>query len=389
MSQSILFITHTAQRTGAPIGLLAFMRWVKENTDYRIHTIIKSTGPLEPEFCKLGPCVTLKPNFYRCTRIGRALAKLLPPSTTSSYRSIHSYLRGKKIDVVYSNTSTNGELLAEIAKYGIPALTHVHELSYWITQAGEKNWNETTQATSHYVAASQAVRDYIVEEKGIPRENVSVVYEHIRDLPDIPTPEKRQKAREGLGIPEDAVLIGGCGAEYWRKGKDLIPQLLIELRKQRPEKSVHFLWLGSNWSDHDEYTLSYDLKIAGFSNNFHNPGEVKDPFALYAALDSFALLSRDDPYPLACLEVAAMRIPIVCFENSGGIPELAQKDAGLTAPYLDMPAFAKCVVDLTVSPELHERITRKARINIDQESTLKATAPKLLEALDTAAKSVH
>ncbi|MDQ8204993.1 glycosyltransferase family 4 protein [Pelagicoccus sp. SDUM812003] len=386
MSRRILFISHSAARTGAPIGLLAFMRWVVENTDYKISTILKSTGPLESEFRELGPCLVLRTNSIFNNRIGRKIAKALPQSLTSQYRAVHSFLQGKNIDVIYSNTSTNGELLTELAKYGIPVLTHVHELSYWITQAGEKNWNETKKASSYYVAASHAVRDYIVEEKGIPSEQVSVVYEHIRELPEIPTPEKRQKARNELGISDEVILIGGCGSEYWRKGKDLIPQLLIELRKLRPDISFHFLWLGSNWSDHDEYTLSYDLKTAGFSSHFHNPGEVKDPFSLYAALDSFALLSRDDPYPLACLEVAAMQIPIVCFENSGGIPELTHRDAGLTAPYLDMAAFAQSLIKLTESTELRERITKNARINVDQESTLEATAPKLLEALEDAAK---
>ena len=46
-----------------------------------------------------------------------------------------------------------------------------------------------------------------------------------------------------------------------------------------------------------------------FRRRVHTSGEVQNPFKIFPAIDVFALLSRDDPYPLACLEVAATETP--------------------------------------------------------------------------------
>ena len=52
---SILFVSHDASRTGAPIALLTFLRWLRANTDYRFEVLLGCGGPLEPAFEALAP----------------------------------------------------------------------------------------------------------------------------------------------------------------------------------------------------------------------------------------------------------------------------------------------------------------------------------------------
>ena len=52
---SILFVSHDASRTGAPIALLTFLRWLRANTDYRFEVLLGSGGALEPAFEALAP----------------------------------------------------------------------------------------------------------------------------------------------------------------------------------------------------------------------------------------------------------------------------------------------------------------------------------------------
>jgi glycosyltransferase involved in cell wall biosynthesis len=61
-------------------------------------------------------------------------------------------------------------------------------------------------------------------------------------------------------------------------------------------------------------------------------------------------LSREDPFPLVCLEAAATGKPVLCFDRGGGMPEFVRDDAGCVVPYLDLGAMAKCIVKLQQDP---------------------------------------
>jgi glycosyltransferase involved in cell wall biosynthesis len=378
----ILFISHSAHRTGAPIGLLAFQRWLRAQTDYEVGTLLRGEGPLVEAFAALGPCTVLGNSFLGGTRVGRRIRNLLPRTMRDETGRICRAFRAGSYDAIYSNTITNGAVLAALARFGVPVLTHVHELGYWISRAGPENLRQVLAHTAHYVAASSAVRDHLVRERGIPRERISVVYEHIRELPPIPEPAARTAARAALGIPTSAFVVGGCGAEHWRKGRDLIPQLLVNLRRQAPGREFRFVWVGRPGSTDDESNLLQDLRTAGIESCFHSIGEVANPFAFYPAFDVFALLSRDDPYPLACLEVAALETPIVCFDRAGGIPEFVGADSGCVSPYLDLEQFASLVLKLAENPNWARACASNARMKVARESLPEVTGPLLLAAIE-------
>jgi glycosyltransferase involved in cell wall biosynthesis len=378
----ILFICHDSSRTGAPIGLLAFMRWLKANTDYQLGSILKTSGPLEGAFRELGPALTLGNSFFNRSRLGRRIKSHLPRRFWDESKKIRQMFSQGSYDVIYSNTMTNGAVLESLAPSKVPVITHVHELQYWIAKSGKENLQSVLKYTSAYIAVANAVRENLVRNHGVPEEKVTVIYEHIRELPPVPTAAERQEARRKLGIPAEAFVVGGCGAEHWRKGRDLIPQLLAALRKVSPSRAFHFLWIGRPGNESEEYALRYDLEKIGLEANFHGSrGEVSDPFALYPAIDVFALLSRDDPYPLACLEVAATETPVVCFADAGGMPEFVCDGCGFVAPYLDVDAMAQDIVRLADNSSFQQTFGRQARQKVARESTLDRTAPQLVAAV--------
>ena len=378
----ILFISHDSGRTGAPIGLLAFMQWLHANTHYRIGTILRAPGPLEPSFRALGPTLTLGSSFLARSRFGRRLRRRLPRSLQEERGSIRRFFAKGDFQLIYSNTMTNGLVLDALAGTGVPVVTHVHELAYWISRAGPENLRQVIAHSTAYVAAAQAVRNNLRENHQISAEKISVVYEHIRELPSVPSAADRIRARKLLGIPDGAIVVGGCGAEHWRKGRDLIPLLLVALRRYAPAKAVHFVWIGRPGNDVDEVALAHDLRTAGVETLFRSSGEVDNPFELFPAVDVFALLSRDDPYPLAALEVAATETPILCFDGAGGMPEFVQGDCGFAAPYLDLDAMASAVVRLTSDSALRAVYGRNARRKVATENLLATTGPQLLAVIE-------
>jgi glycosyltransferase involved in cell wall biosynthesis len=380
----ILFLSHDSSRTGAPIGLLAFTQWLRRHTNYGFGIILRVPGPLEAAFRELGPTLTLNSSFLARSRFGRRLRRRMPRRIRMEAGKIQKFCSDGGYDLIYSNTMMNGGVLDCIRPLRIPVVTHVHELAYWLSRENPEHLRRVIQATNSYIAVSQAVRQNLVGNHSIAEAKITVIPEHIRELPALPTLSDRTSARASLGIAENAFVVGGCGAEHWRKGRDLIPQLLLALRRQWPEREVHFVWIGRGGTAEEEFTLRFDLRNGGVERFFHATGELPNPFLLFPAIDVFALLSRDDPYPLACLEVAALEKPVVCFADAGGMPEFVHDGCGLVAPYLDVESMARDIIRLAQDPALSLACGRRARIKVAGESTLGATAPQLLAAIDRA-----
>jgi glycosyltransferase involved in cell wall biosynthesis len=378
----ILFVVHDSGRTGATIGLLAFVRWLRANTGYGIGVLLRAPGPLEASFRELGPTTTLGNSFLAHSRLGRRIRRWLPRAWREETQKIKRAFSGGPYDLVYSSTITNGSVLEVLAPFGAPILTHVHELEYWIERMGEDNLRRVRANTLAYIAPAHAVRANLIDRHGIPGERITVVYEHIRELPPVPADGEKTAARKTLGLPPGAVVIGGCGVEHWRKGRDLIPQLLLALRRRRPGVDFHFLWVGRFGTPEEEAGLRIDLRNSGLEDRCHSSGEVQNPFALFPAMSAFALLSRDDPYPLACLEVAALEIPVVCFAGAGGMPEFAEGGCALVAPYLDLETMASHLIQLEEDPELARACGRRAREKVARENLLATTAPQLKAIID-------
>src|SRR5262249_10876216 len=109
---------------------------------------------------------------------------------------------------------------------------------------------------------------------------------------------------------------------------------------------------------------------------------VEDPSNVFAAMDIFALTSREDPFPLAMLEAATHRLPIVCFSQSGGGPEFVGEDAGVVAPYLDVDRFDDHLLSLAESSDLRARLGSSGARRVHDRYSIDVQAPKLKAVID-------
>ena len=351
----ILFISHNAGRNGAPIMLLNMLRWFRENSSLRFEVLLRSSGELRGEFEALCPTYLYRlpetPVTYMIRRLG--LGKVVD---RIHYARLLSRLRSAGFDLIYSNTITNGDILTTLAFLGHPVITHVHELEGWIEKAGPENLRQVRENTARYIAASDAARQNLVERHGIPAETIDTVYSFV------PLPERDHAAmsREELGIPEDAFVVLGSGREFWCKGKDLFVQLAARVKARTGQRPVHFLWVGG-WADaQDEEEIIKAADRLGVQENIHFVGQVDNPLDYFAAGDIFALVSREDTFPLVCLEAAALGKPIVCFAETGGMPNFVEGEAGYVVPHLDLDAMADKVAALADDGDLRASLGKRA-----------------------------
>lgn len=339
----ILFVSHDASRTGAPIFLLNVARELKNELGLGCAFLLCSGGELEEQFRALGSTWVLSSRHE------------LPPLTLSAFQK-------RDIRLVYSNTATNGLIQQRLKKLGCPIICHVHELGYSIEQHfGGVNLKALLATTDYFLAGSGVVSDYIIGHLRIPAEKVTIAHPFVDVAANLRAVEHCQRP---LDLPDGAVVIGACGTVGWRKGTDVfihVARRALELTK-RP---IHFVWIGGPLGYGDFAGIQYDMSVLGIADRISFTGSVVSHLPYLAQFDIFALPSREDPFPLVALDAASLGLPVVCFADAGGAPELVEGDGGLVVPYLDVDRMAEAIVKLVEDEGLRQRLGSTAKAKVE------------------------
>ena len=153
-----------------------------------------------------------------------------------------------------------------------------------------------------------------------------------------------------MGFPTDALVVGGSGAIEWRKGPDLFVYLATRLPAKIAGRPVMFLWVGGETDPYFFTSTNHEIGLAGMESRIKITGYTAEPFRYFNLFDVFAMTSRENPFPVVCLEAAALAKPIVCFD-SGGIKEFVGEGAGTVVRYPDVAGMASAVEKLLRDPE--------------------------------------
>lgn len=386
-NKKVLFVSHDATRTGAPILLLNLLSWLKENSDISFQILFRNDGPLLSEFEPLAPVIVLKRYFKDFNLFQKGLRRI---GFKEFYQKKKEYnlikkLSQEKFNIIYTNTITNGETLELLSKLNCKVICHVHELEFTIKYlTGLDNFRKTQDQTDYYIAVSDAVKSNLIEKHGIEQEKIGLVYgftdegENAREK----SLNTKVEIRKELGIKESDLIVGASGTTDWRKGPDLFIQLAHAAHREIPEDSVHFVWMGGQNHGSEFEKLWYDVKKLGLEETIHFIGHKKNPSDYFMSFDVFTLVSREDPFPLVCLEAASIGLPILCFDKAGGMGEFVEEDCGFVVPYLDIEAMAEKLVLLLKSDELRQKFGKRAALKVRERHDIRVVAPKILHILE-------
>jgi glycosyltransferase involved in cell wall biosynthesis len=287
----------------------------------------------------------------------------------------------KEIGLVYSNTITNGDILADLSRLGCPIITHVHELENFIHSCGKLNLDNVKRYSDLFIVASTAVKNNLVNNHQIDSEKVRVVHAFVpTDNYSVSKVNRSRKAvLEELGIPEDAFVVGGSGTTDWRKSPELFVQLAGYVQQTSPEQNIYFVWVGGALT----WELEYDIKKLGL-NNIRFVHHTRSTVDYFNAMDVFALVSRIDPYPLVCLEAASLGKPILCFAEAGGMPEFVESDSGFIVPYLNIEELTAKIMLLVNDRDLLQKLGHQAQVKVQQRHDIDVAGCELLKLIHDA-----
>jgi glycosyltransferase involved in cell wall biosynthesis len=383
----VLFVCHDASRTGAPLMLFWLVRWLVAHQAVQAHVAILRDGPLRDDFEALCPTETWRP--FRPTPWQQRLAAKISrrPLSVDPDAWLAELVARVRPDVLYLNTLVLGYTLGRLRPETVPpaVISHVHELEPSLVMLSKPDLVERQLALSTLViACAEPVRTYLVANHHVAPERCTLLPEGFplaMAQPLEPASFDPQTRRVVDALAEaradGTFLFGFLGSPLSRKGVDLFPLLLRECAEVFGELPFRGVWVGCGGGSAAHASLLWDLNQLGLQDRaMVLPGLPKGPAAI-AQLDVFTLLSREDPFPIVVLEAGAQGIPTICFKGSGGIPDLARREAVVAVPYLDLKAFARELHRLALQPEERRRIGQRCRDIVLAEHTVEGLAPQL------------
>jgi glycosyltransferase involved in cell wall biosynthesis len=380
VKQGVLFVSHDAARAGAQIELLHFLRWFKRNGNRPFSILLGAGGDLVPDLEELAKTWSMdRSHWHPYARRSNVLNAMGMGAWArrAEVADVHRFAAKCSPALIYANSIASARAI-ELLPAEIPVLTHVHELESYFRAQPQLALSYLLGHTRKFIACSNATRDYLSHEHGIATDKIETLHESI-PVSQIRAQRTRQDVLMELGMPDDALLIIGAGTPCWRKGTDLFIQVARTVCQHR--SSAHLVWIGSG-PPSEMAQLRQDARVSGIADKVRFTGGVLKPADYMAAADIFLLTSREDPYPLVCLEAAALGKPMVCFADAGGAPEFVEDDCGFVVPYLDMMAMAERVIFLLDERERRLAMGEAAREKVTQRHDTSRAAPRIMEIME-------
>lgn len=323
----VLFVGHSAIKSGAEIMLLDILKWYDSKTNYSLDVILLSGGSLVSEYLKV--------------------SRVSPMSGIEDFERVaDSGFLQNEYDLIYINTVVSACLLEKLSEFFgdkmSPVLLHVHEMKSVILPYVDMLMDSEEYISQYVFASDGALEDYR-DTVGIRDENAEIMYSFV-PKPGICNSDihaSRIEARDKLSIGHESAVILMSGTVYERKGPDIF--LEVASKVVSVNENCVFVWLGEGplleecREKIENLNLTHSVRFVGYTDNSRE---------LVAAADIFFLSSREDPFPLVCLEAAHFAVPTVHFEGATGIERLTRAGGGCSTPAFDTSLCASLILEL-------------------------------------------
>lgn len=342
---NILFVSHCANRTGAPLMLLSFLRALREQApSISFDVLLLQDGELHQDFAALAEVFVLKKRKNLFLRVRRKLSFDHAP-----YKPDYRFVENRKYDLVYANSVGSLPVGAEIKRIAqAPLLLHAHESHLSISNYDILE--QDIEQCDYFIAASSTVKSALVNDWKIDHDRVTVIY------PFSPYAIANDATQDSV---HGKFNIGLSGYACWMKGTDLLPMVANAFSLAHPEVDCVFTWVGEITSK-TQRELEYDAQKLGVKDKIRFTGQLLDPIPEYRNFDVFLLLSREDSFPMACLENAQLKKPIVCMKNASGITDMLSESACITVPYLSVNDIADAIYKIYADPHFSQQLGASA-----------------------------
>lgn len=339
VQDGIIFISHDASATGAPITLLNQCKAYKQVFGNNLVIVLISGGELIEEFRAIAPVVDLHRN---------------PRDIIVDENVEYAFLKLRQLGYsrCIANTVVSGALQKTLSTNHIETVYEIHELLQVIRNGGWSSYAQNiAKSGSIVIFPAHYVADKFIHHFELPVERARIIPQGISLVYEDGKPLAREKLLRRLGLPNlpTVKIILGAGLAHHRKGTDLFCEVAAEFHKKQ-SSNVHFIWLG-NRDEYFEHWKSQVLPGLPYKKNIHFWDFDSQPAYIFAGADMFLLTSREDPFPSVAIEALANDTPVITFKNTGGIEEILDGTNGVVVEHLNVQMMAEAAWEILQNPD--------------------------------------
>ncbi len=272
----------------------------------------------------------------------------------ASFLNVRRTLARIRPDVVHSHSSKAGVLARACrgpwasvytphAVYTLnPALGRSARCAFGAIESLFGRW-----LTDCVVAVSDDEARHLRDELRIPPARIATVWNGVPAFDTV----SRSEARQRLGVPDGAFVVGLIGRFAFQKGVDRLVAIAREVGRRSSER-VEFVCIGSG-----DFVTAAGVHAQQRPDTIRVVGAVPEARRLLRAFDVIALPSRYEGFPYVYLEAVATGVPIVSTRVAGADALVTTHETGVVVPNSDDPApFADALIALaTDAPRISRR----------------------------------
>jgi glycosyltransferase involved in cell wall biosynthesis len=314
----------------------------------------------------------------------RSLGRLARTLRLVKDRSIRGRVAfASKFDLIYANCSVSASVFDYLPPDHAPIISHIHELEYGLCHGiSEPVRDQLVRHTDRYIAAADCVAQALTHHFVIPPDQVAVHHAFV-DVKRMVADRMNHgpAARQELGIPADAFVVGSSGIRDWRKATDLFLLLAARLTRLPTPRPFYFVWVGGKSEGLERGALAHDLRCLDIEDRVRFVDATPVPARYFSTFDVFMLTSREDPFPLVSLEAALLELPILSFDSGGARELIENGDIGRVVPYSDLDAMADALLELAADDRLRASLGQAARAKVEEHFDVSVVAPRIVASL--------
>lgn len=260
------------------------------------------------------------------------------PKLIQAGRQISRIIKEKNIEIIHAHTRVTQVLAHLISwKMGIPYVTTCHGFFK------PRIFRKIFPCWGNYcIAISEAVREHLVNDLGLRKENITVVHNGVeieKFLPDKFSREQKDNFKKDYGLDPFAPVVGTIARLSSVKGQQHLISAMEDILKANSEAQLLLVGDGP-----EKDRLINQAKKMGIENNVFFRPSTLDTSVPLSILDVFVFPSLLEGLGLAIIEAQAMGLAVVA-TDVGGIYTLVKDGVN---GFLVRPKDPKALADATL-----------------------------------------
>jgi glycosyltransferase involved in cell wall biosynthesis len=308
--------------------------------------------------------------------------ELSPFRDLVSFCALVRCFRRHRFDVVHTHTPKAGLLGPVAAKVaGVPVVVHtIHGLLFHDRMPLWKRWlfwmpEKITAVFSDFLL-SQSKEDVALATKTGLCSTAKVRYLgngiDLAKFSSWPSNASRHLARMEMGISDTDLVIGTVGRLVYEKGFGELFAAAADLVKRH--KGWKFVIIGPQENKKRNAVPASQIEALSGTGSVFFLNWREDVSRWYAIMDIFVLPSHREGVPRACMEAAAMALPVIATDIRGCREVVKCNETGILVPIKDSKALVGAIENLAQDEARRTTLGKEGRrhilANFDHEFVL-------------------